>query len=60
MKCKICNKKVNVIEEPYFEIDIYKYNQGINLNYLNEIIICKDCFDKLGLIKNMIKNKCEL
>lgn len=51
MKCKMCKKKVDVVEEPYYEIDIYKYNQGINLNYVNEIIVCKKCLDKLEWIK---------
>lgn len=51
MKCKICEKEVDIIEEPYYEIDIYKYNQGLILNYSHEIIICKDCFDKLEWLK---------
>lgn len=49
MKCKICEKEV--IDKPYYEIDIYKYNQGVNLNYSHEIVICKDCFDKLEWLK---------
>ena len=51
MKCKICGKEVDIIESPYYEIDIYRYNQGTNINYLNEILICKDCFDKLEWLK---------
>lgn len=49
MKCKICGEET--IDKPYYEIDIYKYNQGVNLNYSHEIIICKDCFDKLEWLK---------
>ena len=52
MKCKICEKEIiDVSKEKYYEIDIYKYNQGINLNYSHEIVICKECFDKVEWLK---------
>lgn len=52
LKCIRCSCDINS-NDKHYEIDVYRFNFGTNLNYLEEVILCKDCFEN---IKKQIKN----
>ena len=50
MKCSKCKKEIKV-DEQYYEIDVYRFNFGVNINYTTEKLICKKCFDNIKWLK---------
>ena len=51
MKCVKCSKELNLIRDKHYEIDVYRFGFGININYLNEIILCEECFNNIEWLK---------
>lgn len=49
MKCKKCGKEIKV-DDKHYEIDVYRFNFSVSLNYLTEVLICQKCFEEMKWI----------
>ena len=50
LSCKKCGKHIQATDKHY-EIDIYRFGFGLNINFSDEIIVCEDCFESLDWLR---------